>query len=115
MSVTGLLMTVSAQALAPPDGSEGADTFFETDIGEAIVKLCGAIAVVIMLLGIFRMVRGMGRGRPVEAFRALGFGLVIGALLFNLSITVDAAQVVADLLKKLMESITEIGGLSKKE
>ncbi|GAA2404328.1 hypothetical protein GCM10010191_10070 [Actinomadura vinacea] len=99
------------QLLAAPAGDtgrSGAQEFLESPGGEALVAICGAVAVVIVVIAVFRMVNGIGRGRPGEAFRALTFGLLIGGLLFNLNLTIDGVEAMSGLVDKVFQSISKV-------
>lgn len=102
----------AAHVLAvPPDGSTGANNFLDQSAaGKALVAICGAIAVVIVVISVFRMVNGIGRGRPGEAFKSLIFGLLIGALLFNLNLTITGVNLMADVAGKVISSFSDITG-----
>ncbi|MEV0662586.1 hypothetical protein ACIBI3_22955 [Actinomadura luteofluorescens] len=95
-------------AAGPDLGDKGAESFFGTPAGKALVAICGAIAVVIVVIGIFRMVNGIGRGRPGEAFKSLMFALLIGGMLFNLGITTKGAQMMSGLIVKVFDSFTSV-------
>ncbi|GAA1832454.1 hypothetical protein [Actinomadura chokoriensis] len=92
----------------PLDGKEGANGFLDSPAGEALIATCGAIAIIIVVIGIIRMVNGIGRGRPGEAFKSLVFALLIGGLLFNLNLTIAAVGAMSGLIAKVFESLTEI-------
>ncbi|GAA4375317.1 hypothetical protein GCM10023088_32530 [Actinomadura verrucosospora] len=103
MSVPGLYI------LAGPDlGTKGSDSFFDSPAGKALVAICGAIAVVIVVIGILRMVNGIGRGRPGEAFKSLMFALLIGGMLFNLGITVKGVNMMSGLVVKIFDSVNSV-------
>ncbi|MGI5204040.1 hypothetical protein ACQEU6_20980 [Spirillospora sp. CA-108201] len=96
--------------LAGPDlGGNGADSFFESPAGKALVAICGAIAVVIVVFGVFRMINGIGRGRPGEAFKSLIFALLIGGMLFNLGLTVQGVTMMSKLVGKVFTSVEQVG------
>lgn len=97
----------------PGFGQTGVNSFFETDAGKAIGAICGAVAIIIVLFGVFRMINGIGRGRPGEAFKSLVFALLIGGLLFNLQLTVDGIKMMSGLTGKVFSSITKISDDSK--
>ncbi|GAA4096778.1 MULTISPECIES: hypothetical protein [Actinomadura] len=80
----------------------------DSPAGRALVAICGALAVVIVVFAVFRMVNGIGRGRPGEAFRSLTFGLLIGGLLFNLNLTTSGVRAMGDIVGKVFESITTV-------
>ncbi|MFF5259913.1 hypothetical protein ACFY4C_13275 [Actinomadura viridis] len=100
----------SPRVLAAPIGEEGANSFLDSPAGEALVAICGALAIVIVVIAIFRMVSGIGRGRPGEAFKALTFGLLIGGLLFNLNLTMDGVNAMSNITGKIFSSIDQIIG-----
>ncbi len=93
-----------------PAGSEGASTFLDSTAGKALSAICGAIAIVIVVVAILRMISGIGRGRPGEAFKSLVFGLLIGGLLFNLKFTIDAVGWMAGIVEKVFESVKQVTG-----
>ena len=95
----------------PPNGSSGATDFLEQSAaGKALVAICGAIAIVIVVISVFKMINGIGRGRPGEAFKSLIFGLLVGGLLFNLKLTIDGVDVMADVAGKIIASFRDITG-----
>jgi hypothetical protein len=100
------------RVLAAPIGEEGANNFLDSDAGKALVALCGALALVIVVIGIVRMVNGIGRGRPGDAFKSLTFALLIGGLLFNLNLTITGVKAMSDLTGKVFTSITSITSTS---
>ena len=104
MSVPGF------QVLAAPVGDTGANSFLDSSAGQALVAICGAVAVVIVVISVFRMISGIGRGRPGEAFKALVFGLLIGGLLFNLNLTIDGVTAMSDMIGKVFDSVTSVTG-----
>lgn len=93
-----------------PTGSSGANNFLTSGAGKALVAICGAIAIVIVVISVLKMVNGIGRGRPGEAFKSLIFGLVIGALLFNLNLTIDGVSAMAKVADKVISSFSTITG-----
>lgn len=106
MSVPGFYV------LAAPigDGDAGATSFLtDSPAGKALVAICGAVAVIIVVIAVFRMISGIGRGRPGEAFKALVFGLLIGGLLFNLNLTITGVKAMGDFTGKVFESVTKVG------
>lgn len=106
MTIPGLYVLAEA-----PDGSEGAKSFLETSAaGKALVAICGALAVVIVVIAVFRMISGIGRGRPGEAFKSLVFGLLVGGLLFNLQLTVDGVKFMGGIVEKVFSSAEDITG-----
>lgn len=108
MRVAGLYTThVLAAAL---DGSHGAESFLGSGAGKALIAICGAIAIVIVVISVLKMINGIGRGRPGEAFKSLVFGLVIGALLFNLNLTIDGVSAMAKVAGKVIDSFSSITG-----
>ncbi|WP_173097336.1 hypothetical protein [Actinomadura verrucosospora] len=94
--------------LAAPIGEQGANDFLDSDAGKALMALCGALALVIVVIGIVRMVNGIGRGRPGEAFKSLVFALLIGGLLFNLKLTITGVKAMSGLTEKVFTSITSV-------
>ena len=97
-------------AVPPGSGETGANSFLDSSAGTALVAICGAVAVVIVVISVFKMVNGIGRGRPGEAFKSLIFGLLIGGLLFNLNLTIDGVNLMANVTKKVVTSLTSISG-----
>ncbi|MEU9841096.1 hypothetical protein AB0C69_17915 [Actinomadura sp. NPDC048032] len=96
--------------LAGPElGQTGANSFFDSPAGKALVAICGAIAVVIVVFGVFRMINGIGRGRPGEAFKSLIFALLIGGMLFNLGLTVQGVKMMSSLVGKIFTSVDQVG------
>lgn len=95
---------------ASPDGSKGANSFLSSSAGTALIAICGAIAIVIVVISVLKMINGIGRGRPGEAFKSLVFGLVIGALLFNLNLTIDGVSAMAKVAGKVISSFSSIAG-----
>lgn len=96
--------------LAGPDiGDKGAESFFTSPAGKALTAICGAIAVVIVVFGVFRMINGIGRGRPGEAFKSLIFALLIGGMLFNLGVTVQGVKMMSKLVGKVFTSVDQVG------
>lgn len=95
---------------APPDGRDGAENFLDSSIGTAFVGICGAVGVIVAVVCIFRMINNTTRGRPGEGFKILIFGLVIGGLLFNLNITLDAIDSASGLVQDAFTSIDDITG-----
>lgn len=97
--------------LAETIGEQGAKSFLDdTDAGKALVALCGAVALVIVVIGIFRMVTSIGRGRLSDAFKQLVFSLLIGGLLFNLNLTITGVKTMSDLTGKVFSSVTQVVG-----
>ncbi|WP_433467306.1 hypothetical protein ACQPZP_09325 [Spirillospora sp. CA-142024] len=95
--------------LAAPVGDKGANSFLDdSPAGKALVAICGAIAVVIVVFGVFRMINGIGRGRPGEAFKSLIFALLIGGLLFNLNLTLTGVNMMGDLVGKVFSSVNTV-------
>jgi hypothetical protein len=96
--------------LAAPIGDQGATDFLGTDAGNALIAICGALGLIIVVIGIIRMVNGIGRGRPGDAFKSLTFALLIGGLLFDLQLTVKGANVMSDITGEIFDSITQLVG-----
>jgi hypothetical protein len=95
--------------LAAPIGDTGANSFLnDSAAGKALVAICGAVAVVIVVFAVFRMINGIGRGRPGEAFKSLIFGLLIGGLLFNLNLTITGVNMMGDLVGKIFSSVDSV-------
>ncbi|WP_141578173.1 hypothetical protein [Actinomadura sp. WMMA1423] len=95
--------------LAAPIGDTGANSFLnDSPAGKALVAICGAVAVVIVVFAVFRMINGIGRGRPGEAFKSLIFGLLIGGLLFNLNLTLTGVNMMGDLVGKIFTSVDKV-------
>lgn len=92
------------------NGEGGANGFLTSPIGKTFSAICGVVAIVIVVTCVLRMIRSVTTGRPGEGFRVLTFGLVIGGLLFDLSITVSAVHYMSDLIKKIFDSTDQITG-----
>jgi hypothetical protein len=98
-------MLIRYAARTVPVGEEGAKNFLgDSFAGAALVTICGAIAVVIVVIAILKMVNGIGRGRPGDAFKSLIFGLVIGGLLFDLNLTIMAVKAMGEVVGKVVQS-----------
>ncbi|MFD0540701.1 hypothetical protein ACFQY7_49760 [Actinomadura luteofluorescens] len=61
------------------------------------------------MFGVFRMINGIGRGRPGEAFKSLIFALLIGGMLFNLGLTVQGVKMMSSLVGKIFTSVDQVG------
>lgn len=96
--------------LAAPIGDQGATDFLGTDAGKALVAICGALALIIVVIGVIRMVNGIGRGRPGDAFKSLTFALIIGGLLFDLNLTISGVKVMSNITGKVFTSIDSLVG-----
>lgn len=94
--------------LAAPVGDTGANKFLDSPIGTAVIGLCGAVAIVIVVVCIFRMIKSVTSGRPGEGFKILVFGLIIGGLLFNLNLTVKGVNQMSGLVGKVFDSVGSI-------
>jgi hypothetical protein len=89
-------------------GETGATNFFKSPFGEAVVKLCGAAAIIIVVISIFRMVSSTSRGRLGDGAKSLLYGLIVGAMLFNLNITLTGVSQMAGLVDKIFSSIGQV-------
>ncbi|OLT35461.1 hypothetical protein BJF79_32400 [Actinomadura sp. CNU-125] len=96
--------------LAEAPGSDGAESFLDSSIGGAFERICGAVGIVIAVVCIFRMVNHMTRGKPGEGFKVFFFGLVLGGLLFDLSLTVNGIDSVSGLVGRAFDSIDSVTG-----
>jgi hypothetical protein len=96
--------------LAEQLGNQGASSFLGTDAGKALIAICGALALIIVVIGVIRMVNGIGRGRPGDAFRSLTFALIIGGLLFDLNLTISGVNVMSNITGKVFDSISDLVG-----
>jgi hypothetical protein len=95
---------------APPGGQEGANTFLDSGAGQALQKVCGAVSLIILVSCIFSMVRYFTRGNHAQGFKIITGGLVIGGLLFNLSLTVTGIQTFSGIIGKVFESLDSLVG-----
>lgn len=100
----------SHDVLAVGTGETGANNFLNSSLGHAVVGLCGALGVVIAIVGILGMVRNLTRGRPGDSFKILIFGLMIGGLLFDLNLTITGVKDVGSLIGKAFDSFGSITG-----
>lgn len=96
--------------LAATTGEAGANDFLKSSIGKAVVAICGAIGIVIVVVCILRMVRSVTSGRPGEGFKILFFGLLIGGMLFDLGLTITGVKNMATLIGKFFDSANDITG-----
>jgi hypothetical protein len=101
--------------VAVPPGQTGANNFLGSDIGKLLSLLCGAIAVVIVVVCILRMIRYVTGQRPAEGFKVLMFGLIIGGLLFNLQLTVKGTSYMSGVASKVFTSLSKIGNSDSAE
>lgn len=108
MRMPGLYSAHLLAASVDGSGKDGANHFLSSPAGTALEAVCGAIAIVIVVISVLKMINGIGRGRPGEAFKSLVFGLVIGALLFNLSLTIDGVSAMAKVAGKVIDSFSSI-------
>lgn len=103
MDITGVLA-----AVPPPSGKDGAESFLDTPIGRAVIAVCGFAAILIVIYCVFRMIRSVAQGRPAEGFKVLIFGLLIGALLFNLNLTITGTSAMGGLVGKVFQSFDSV-------
>lgn len=90
------------------NGSKGANGFLDSPAGQVLITVCGALAIIVVVIGIIRMMNGIGRGRPGAAFKSLAFALLVGGLLFNLNVTITAVDAMSGLITKVFDSIIKI-------
>lgn len=103
-----IIEAAGAGVLAVGTGDQGAQGFLDSDMGKALVGICGAVAIVVVIVCIFRMIKSMSSGKPGEAFKTLAFGLVVGGMLFNLQMTVDTTHAMSGLVTKAFASFSKI-------
>ncbi|MFD0856748.1 hypothetical protein ACFQ07_31235 [Actinomadura adrarensis] len=96
--------------LAAPIGEEGANSFLETPAGTAVKATCGALGLIIGLVGVVRMMSSLGRGRVGQAFQTLIFCWFLAGLLFSPGLTINAASFFSDVTGKLLCSVSEVAG-----
>ncbi len=97
--------------IAAGTGDQGANNFLtNSDFGKALAMLCGAFGVLVVVACIFRMVKHITSGKPGEGFKVLVFGLVIGALLFDLNLTIKGVDQAGTLVGKAFNSISQVTG-----
>ena len=94
--------------IAVGTGEKGANTFLDQPAGKALIGICGAVGIVIVVICIFRMIKSVTSGRPGEGFKILIFGLVIGGLLFDLQVTITGVQDMSSLVGKIISSINSV-------
>lgn len=97
-----------AGVLAVGTGDQGAQSFLDSPLGTALVGICGAVAIVVAITCIFRMIKHMSSGKPGEAFKTLAFGLVVGGMLFNLQMTISTTKAMSGLVTKAFDSFSKI-------
>lgn len=112
LAAVGQVLADAGHVLADAPGEGGATSFLDSDIGKAVVRLCGAIALLIMVVSILRMVKSVTGGRPAEGFKVLLGGLLVGGLLINLNTTVDAVSSMSDLIENVFNSFDDVAGTS---
>lgn len=105
MSVTAL-----RDVLAVDFGTQGANNFLDSSIGHAFEAVCGAAGVVIVVVCVIRMVNNVTKGRPGEGVRMLIYGLMIGGMLIDLSLTVKGVQAASKLVGEAVQSIGSVTG-----
>jgi hypothetical protein len=91
-------------------GTKGANGFLNSQIGHAFEAVCGAVGVVIVVACVIRMVNSVTKGRPGEGVRMLVYGLLIGGMLVDLSLTVKGVQATSKLVGDAVSSIGSITG-----
>ena len=96
--------------LAAPPGEEGATDFLESSIGGVLEAVCGAVGVIIAVICIFRMINHITRGKPGDGFKTLVFGLIIGGMLFNLTMTIDAVGAMSGIVEDAFDSVESVTG-----
>ncbi|GAA4613493.1 hypothetical protein GCM10023195_58400 [Actinoallomurus liliacearum] len=97
-------------AVGTGTGEDGANSFLGSDIGKAVIALCGVAGIIILVVCIFKMVKNVTNGRPGEGFKVFFWGLVVGGLLFRLDITVSAVSYMSGLLQKVFDSAQKVTG-----
>ncbi|MBC6458086.1 hypothetical protein [Actinomadura sp. HBU206391] len=96
--------------LAEPPGEDGATDFLESDFGGVLEAFCGAVGVIIAVICIFRMINHITRGKPGDGFKTLVFGLIIGGMLFNLTMTIDAVGAMSGIVESAFDSVESVTG-----
>lgn len=102
--------TVTVAAGTAGDGSAGAGAFLSSPAGTVVIAICGAIAVLLVLVGIFQAASHHRKGRAAEGWRILIMCLIMGALLFNLNLTVDGIKSFSNLVSQVVSSIGSVTG-----
>jgi hypothetical protein len=96
--------------LAAPIGEQGANSFLDSPAGTAVKAFCGALALIIGLVGVIKMTSSLGRGRVGQAFQQVIFCWFIAGLLFNPNLTINAASFFSDVAGKILCSVNEVAG-----
>ncbi|MEV0405841.1 hypothetical protein [Actinoallomurus sp. NPDC050550] len=105
-----LATTIPSGGGGTSDGGSGATNFLQSTIGTAVIGLCGAGAVIIMVVVTFKMVKSATNGRPGEGVKVFFWGLVISGMLFRLDITVSAVGFMGGLIQKVFDSAGSVTG-----
>ena len=104
------MSTHPLHTIAVGTGETGANNFLNSSIGTAVVGLCGAVGVIVVVVCIFRMIKHVTSGKPGEGFKILIFGLLIGGLLFDLKLTINGVKDMGSLIDKTFSSVSSVTG-----
>ncbi|RJL24019.1 hypothetical protein [Bailinhaonella thermotolerans] len=94
----------------PSDGSGGATTFLNSSAGTMIKAVCGAVALILVIVAVFKAVQGVMRGRPAESAKVVVGCLFVAAILFNLQLTIELIQQFGKILGAMIDSLGDLTG-----
>lgn len=89
-------------------GKAGAESFFDSSIGQTIQHICGAVAIIVLLAGVFMLVRDILKGKPGSGIKILVFCVIGAALLFKLDMFIGLVQTFSGIIKNLFSSFGDI-------
>lgn len=95
----------ASTVLADTEASETAENFLDSALGNIIVAICGAIGIIVALVGILKAIGAFAKGRVGEGFKYIVMTALLAAILFSVRAIPDMLATLGGWVESAMDSL----------